>query len=161
MTLNDWTLGIARQHRRQFVSSRFGHATGELDDTCFRASAHRPEADKPLRNLLQERPEGLRVWRMVLEGEKVRAVEIKLPEDAPVSALWTGEGEEAAVIQGEAARLFAYRADGETLPFLVREAFEPTRVPTAPVAKSRTTRARAGKAAPRRAPRAPKRGRGR
>lgn len=138
MTFDAWILGIARQHKRQFVESRFGRATGEIGPEAIKRAAHRPEEPKPLKNLLQEQPEKIRFVRWA-GGETVRG---ELAPDATTADLFdlAAEFEQAATVEGDKARLHAYFAPGET-PYLVRESFEPDVAP-APEAKPRRAAAR-------------------
>jgi len=104
----DLSRALPKQHLRLQFRKRFG--TGELlDAKLLHRSTVLAAKDKPVVHLLQETPEELGVLRMTGTPEQVSGEAWTAQPDASIGDLISREEvEQALIVQGRKARLYAY-----------------------------------------------------
>lgn len=130
----DLAHALPRQHTRLQFRKRFG--TGELlEPKLLHRATVIAEADRPIQNLLQERPEVVGVVRLLGTAESPVGVAFEAEPTATISSLLSGaEVEQALIVQGRKARLYAYvDPTQEGAAYVLRVAIELPPEPKAPV----------------------------
>lgn len=123
MTIFDeYVVGISRQHTRTRFRNHFGNGRLGFDARTFAKGTILAAKDKPVKNLLQESPDSVRVTR-ISGSEQERQVEKQTsPSDVLIGALLKdAEVEQGLIVDGHKAKLFVYFDPTAEELFVVRE----------------------------------------